>query len=135
MFPLNFLPSLPVPNAILKFGIESALKKLLEKNLTNIGTLETLETTPDSLTLTLALLGEPQSVQLELRGIRWAESDENGEHLFHLYFTEIRASKPWMQGVFERVADHTNRRLSFPVDGLAGLALQPAKAYFIKATS
>jgi hypothetical protein len=72
---------------------------------------------------------------LELNGLRWAESHENGEHKFHLYFTEACATKPWLQGILNRITDHINRRLSLPVppDFRVRLALSPVKMYFTAA--
>jgi hypothetical protein len=105
--------------------IGEQLTKYINKHIEGVGSVQSLEVGRDIITASVNLSGESEPLQLELGGIRWSTS----EGTFHLHFHTALASKPWIQGVLNIVAQKTGKRISFP----DRFSLAPVKMMFPKA--
>lgn len=105
--------------------ISDQITKFVNQRIAAIGTVDSLDVGRDSITATLALRGETVPVHLELAGIRWS----TGEGKFHIHFQASRASKEWLQGILDLVAEKTGNCISVPDK----FALAPLKMLFPKA--
>ncbi|MGN0861039.1 MAG: hypothetical protein ACI4P3_04000 [Candidatus Spyradosoma sp.] len=92
----------------------------LNQKFGDIGQVDDLSFSRDSVSVTLSLAGEPSPVTLEAAGLAWNVSDGK----MNLYFSELRCpEKRWVQEIFKVVAEKTGRVVSFP----DSLKLMPLK--------
>jgi hypothetical protein len=105
--------------------ISDQLVKFLNQRMTGIGAVDALDVGHDAVVATVSLQGETEPVRLELSGIRWS----TGDGQFHLHFQIARASKEWMQGLLNILAEKTGKRISLPDK----FSLAPLKMLFPKA--
>lgn len=104
--------------------ISDQVLKFLNPRLAGIGIIDAFDLGENNATATVSLLGEAEPVRVEISGISWS-SDEGK---FHLHYTEAKASKPWIQGVLNLLAEKNHNTVSFPDK----ISLMPVKMLFPK---
>ncbi|MDR2980981.1 MAG: hypothetical protein LBV12_01895 [Puniceicoccales bacterium] len=105
--------------------ISDQLAKFLNQRMEGVGTVDDLDLGSDSISATISLIGETESVKLDVNGIRWSTSDGK----LHLHFHTARASRPWLQAILNIASEKTGKRISIPDK----LSLTPVKMMFPKA--
>lgn len=104
--------------------ISDQILKFLNPRIVGIGIIETFELGDASAVATVRLHGEMDTVRVELTGISW--SVEAGK--FRIHYATATASKLWIQGILDLLAEKNGKVLSFPDK----LSLMPVKMLFPK---
>ena len=99
--------------------INNQILSAINQRFGNIGTATALSFSGGNVSLTLELNGEAEPITLEVRELAWNTSDGK----MNLHFSDLLATKPWVQEIFRLVAEKTNRVISFP----DSLKLMPLK--------
>ena len=91
--------------------INQQIISALNQKFGEVGQVDDLSFSSDSVSVTLNLAGEPAPVTLEAHGLAWNVSDGK----MHVHFSELRCpEKRWVQETFKIVAEKTGREISFP---------------------
>lgn len=101
------------------FNINQQVKDFLNQRFGEVGQVTDFNFSGGNLTISLDLKGEPEIVTLEITDLCYNTSDEK----MNLFYSDLRASKPWVQEIFKMVSEKTNRTVSFPDN----LKLMPLK--------
>jgi hypothetical protein len=104
--------------------ISDQLAKHLNNRYREIGTVESLDLGYDSVRATVRLNGDAESSEIGLSGICWSAQDG----VFRLRYAEANASKPWMRGLLNILAEKNGRQFSLPDKA----SLLPVKMMFPK---
>lgn len=100
--------------------INQQIINALNQKFGEIGHVDDLAFSKESVSLTLSLAGEENPITLEVNGLCWNTSDGK----MNLYFdTLICREKAWIREIFKLIAEKTGRVVSFP----DSLKLMPLK--------
>lgn len=100
-------------------NINQQVKDFLNQRFGEVGQVTDFNFSKGNLTISLALKGEPEDITLEIEALCYDTSDGK----MNLYYSDLRATKPWVQEIFKMVSEKTNRTVSFPDN----LKLMPLK--------
>ncbi len=101
------------------FNINQQVTDFLNQRFGEVGQVTDFNFSRGNVTISLALKGEPEIVTLEISELCYNTSDGK----MNLYYTDLRATKPWVQEIFKMISEKTGRMISFPDN----LKLMPLK--------
>ncbi|MDR3228005.1 MAG: hypothetical protein LBT53_01130 [Puniceicoccales bacterium] len=104
--------------------ISDQLAKHLNNRYREIGTVENLDLGYDSVRATVRLNGDSDSSEIAFSGICWSAQDG----VFRLHYAEATASKPWLQGLLNILAEKNGKQFNLPDK----MSLMPVKMMFPK---
>ncbi len=91
--------------------ISQQIINALNQKFGNVGSVEALDISKQTISLTLNLNGENAPITLEVRGLEWSVADGK----MNLFFDELLCpDKRWVQEIFSLIAEKTGRVFSFP---------------------
>ena len=92
------------------FNINQQVVTFLNQRFGEVGEVTAFEFSRGNVSISLALKGEPEVVTLEVADLCYSVSDGK----MNLHYSELRATKPWVQEIFRMVSEKTGRTISFP---------------------
>lgn len=91
-------------------NINKQVLDFLNQRFGEVGQVTDFNFSQGNLSISLLLKGETEIVTIEVTDICYNTSDGK----MNLYYSDLRATKPWLQEIFKMVNGKTGRTVSFP---------------------